>query len=647
MAPDVELVAVDDASPDHGPELLDALAARDERVRVLHLRERGGLGAGRDAGLAQATGDFVWFVHAPDRPAPGALAAVAERLRTLEPDVLLVDHARVDALGRERPGPHRGLLGRVAEDGTTTLDRRPGLAAAAPRAFDKVFRRAALDALGTGFSDGEPAVLWPALLAAERIAAAPEARLLRYAPPNARAPEDADVFAAYDAVFAFLAAHPEIPDARRRLVLPGDRPARARRARAACPPSSRRRTSTRCRLSGSATGAATSPRRRAAWRGCDARLVERGDLLGHRAAARGARPAQGALPPPAHARPARPPGARRSPPQGAPAPLPRAPATRRSTRTSPSSPPTGTAATPATRARSTRRRASSCPGCAASGSSSPTRSPRCPAGVEHVVARHARVLRRDRARARTSSTTSTSPTTSSSAPGTVHVMTHHGTPLKRMGLDLRDAHGRRPADGLRRAAAPLRALGLQRLLERRSRRSSGSASIPVPLRVARGRLPAQRRARRPPPATTSRRIRAEPRHRAGPARRALRADPPRVPARATCRCSTSPRSPTGSARTTSCWPGCTTSTAPTRICAELHRAGADPRRRRAPLGRGAVPGRGRARHRLLLAHVRLRRARPPDRDPRARLGGLPDAARHLLRPAGGAARAPSRAPRTS
>ena len=64
----------------------------------------------------------------------------------------------------------------------------------------------------------------------------------------------------------------------------------------------------------------------------------------------------------------------------------------------------------------------------------------------------------------------------------------------------------------------------------------------------------------------------------------------------------------------------------------------DPRRRLASVDRGAVPGGGRARDRLLLDHVRLRRPRPPDRHPRARLGGLPRAARHVLRPAGRAAR---------
>src|SRR5262245_33105443 len=70
---DVELIAVDDASPDHAPELLDELAARDPRVRVHHLDRRAGLGEGRNLGLREARGDYVWFVQTTDMLRPGAL----------------------------------------------------------------------------------------------------------------------------------------------------------------------------------------------------------------------------------------------------------------------------------------------------------------------------------------------------------------------------------------------------------------------------------------------------------------------------------------------------------------------------------------------------------------------------------------------
>ena len=66
------------------------------------------------------------------------------------------------------------------------------------------------------------------------------------------------------------------------------------------------------------------------------------------------------------------------------------------------------------------------------------------------------------ARARSWSTTSTSRTSSASGPAQVHVQTHHGTPLKMMGLDQQRYPVGAVRDGLRRAAAPGGPLGLQR-----------------------------------------------------------------------------------------------------------------------------------------------------------------------------------------
>src|SRR5215210_6935051 len=78
-----------------------------------------------------------------DRLEPGTIAGVAERLRASAPDVLLA--------GR---GTRRRLLDRVARDGVTTLERRPGLADAVPGLADKVLRREHLQALGARFAAG-------------------------------------------------------------------------------------------------------------------------------------------------------------------------------------------------------------------------------------------------------------------------------------------------------------------------------------------------------------------------------------------------------------------------------------------------------------------------------------------------------------
>jgi glycosyltransferase involved in cell wall biosynthesis len=62
----LELIAVDDGSSDRSPELLQAYAAADARVRVLHQPCNGGVAAARNAGIAAAHGDYVAFLDADD-----------------------------------------------------------------------------------------------------------------------------------------------------------------------------------------------------------------------------------------------------------------------------------------------------------------------------------------------------------------------------------------------------------------------------------------------------------------------------------------------------------------------------------------------------------------------------------------------------
>jgi CDP-glycerol glycerophosphotransferase len=197
---DVELIAIDDASSDHAPELLDRLAERDPRVKIDHFDQRAGPGAARNLALDRASGDYVWFVNTTDRLPPGSLTRVAEALRSSDADVLLVHHSRLGALGREHPGPHRKALLGAAKRGPGPLSEHPALASAAPHAWNKVLRRELLGRAGARFGPGahaELTVTWPALLAAGRIAALAEKSYERRRPANAT-PEPGSPFDVFD-----------------------------------------------------------------------------------------------------------------------------------------------------------------------------------------------------------------------------------------------------------------------------------------------------------------------------------------------------------------------------------------------------------------------------------------------------------------
>lgn len=62
---DIEIILVDDESPDNSPKICDEYAQRDSRIKVIHKKNEG-LGLTRNAGLAVATGEYVAFIDSDD-----------------------------------------------------------------------------------------------------------------------------------------------------------------------------------------------------------------------------------------------------------------------------------------------------------------------------------------------------------------------------------------------------------------------------------------------------------------------------------------------------------------------------------------------------------------------------------------------------
>ena len=62
---DIEVILVDDGSPDGSPALCDKWAEKDERIRVIH-KQNEGLGLTRNAGIKIAKGEYVAFVDSDD-----------------------------------------------------------------------------------------------------------------------------------------------------------------------------------------------------------------------------------------------------------------------------------------------------------------------------------------------------------------------------------------------------------------------------------------------------------------------------------------------------------------------------------------------------------------------------------------------------
>ena len=72
---DIEVILVDDGSPDHCPEMCDSWAQKDERIRVIH-QNNGGLSDARNVGIDASRGEWLTFVDSDDYIEEGTLEQV-------------------------------------------------------------------------------------------------------------------------------------------------------------------------------------------------------------------------------------------------------------------------------------------------------------------------------------------------------------------------------------------------------------------------------------------------------------------------------------------------------------------------------------------------------------------------------------------
>ncbi len=86
----LEIILVDDGSPDNCPVMCDAWAQKDARIRVIH-KENGGVSSARNAGLKAAKGKWISFVDADDWIHPQFVEITYSQTKHSNADVIAVN----------------------------------------------------------------------------------------------------------------------------------------------------------------------------------------------------------------------------------------------------------------------------------------------------------------------------------------------------------------------------------------------------------------------------------------------------------------------------------------------------------------------------------------------------------------------------
>ena len=90
---DIEIICVDDGSPDKSGEIAERYATLDKRIKVIH-KENAGLGMARNTGICGATGKYVAFVDSDDYLEKTTIQALIDGATQFNADTVIGGYSR-------------------------------------------------------------------------------------------------------------------------------------------------------------------------------------------------------------------------------------------------------------------------------------------------------------------------------------------------------------------------------------------------------------------------------------------------------------------------------------------------------------------------------------------------------------------------
>lgn len=140
----LEIILVDDGSPDRCGAMCDAWAEKDSRIRVVH-KENGGLSDARNAGLQVATGSLISFIDSDDWIEPDFLEALHNAMERYDAQIAECAVDLVDEAGnvlRLREAAEVPVIEKI--DGLRRLIQEDGIF---QTVWNKLYRRQVLEGI--------------------------------------------------------------------------------------------------------------------------------------------------------------------------------------------------------------------------------------------------------------------------------------------------------------------------------------------------------------------------------------------------------------------------------------------------------------------------------------------------------------------
>ena len=98
---DIEIIVVNDASPDNSQQIIADYAARDARIVALAHEHNRGLGAARNTGLERSRGEYIMFLDSDDTMEPNSCELLYRKICEHQADIVVAGTRRIDE--RSRP----------------------------------------------------------------------------------------------------------------------------------------------------------------------------------------------------------------------------------------------------------------------------------------------------------------------------------------------------------------------------------------------------------------------------------------------------------------------------------------------------------------------------------------------------------------